>query len=155
MSCLVNHSLNDRSNSDISKKEIIMKQINYAVLCLKNALVMLSLCVLFNQGFAGVNANNETVAPLRLDRDLISGVELEEVPWFDDSVKAKWNFLFTGKELSVSVFESTPKNDSEHEYKKNKRTISSIPLEASQKYYAVFLKISTTALPQHLSSALF
>lgn len=49
-------------------------------------------------------------APIRLNKDLISGLELEATPWKDDTRLAKWSKLFTGEELSVSVFESTPRN---------------------------------------------
>jgi uncharacterized cupin superfamily protein len=48
-------------------------------------------------------------SPLRLDTDMISGIGLETVPWDDKTRLSKWSHLFTGKELSVSVFESTPK----------------------------------------------
>lgn len=86
-----------------------MKYRNYVAQQLRSALLLLPLAVFGNPGFADGNTNDEVISPIRLDRDLISGYGLEEVPWFDNSVNAKWNFLFTGKELSVSVFESTLK----------------------------------------------
>ncbi|MBT7950079.1 MAG: DUF861 domain-containing protein [Gammaproteobacteria bacterium] len=54
-------------------------------------------------------SSTDVVSPLRLDTDMISGIGLETVPWDDKTRLSKWSHLFTGKELSVSVFESTPK----------------------------------------------
>ena len=59
-------------------------------------------------------ANEETKiavkSPIRLNADMISGIGLESVPWPDETRLAKWSHLFTGKELSVSVFESRSKH---------------------------------------------
>lgn len=86
-----------------------MKQRKFTVQHLLSALLIGALGVFANPGFA-----DDVVSPLRLDRDLLSGNGLESVPWFDNSVEAKWNFLFTGKELSVSVFESILTKDNAH-----------------------------------------
>lgn len=91
-----------------------MKYRNSTLRHLISALLIWSLGVFGNPGFADENVDGEVISPLRLDRDLISGNGLEEVPWFDNSVEAKWNFLFTGKELSVSVFESILTKDNAH-----------------------------------------
>lgn len=104
-----------------------MKHSNYAILRLKAVLLITVLSVLCHPGFADENADDEVISPLRLESDLISGVGLEEVLWFDDAVKAKWNFLFTGKELSVSVFESTLKDGSER--KSSKSSVEDYPFD--------------------------
>ena len=72
--------------------------------------------------YAEQSTNKEVISPILLDSNLISGVGLEEVPWFDNSVTAKWNFLFTGKELSVSVFESALKEGSARKSSNNRVT---------------------------------
>ena len=79
------------------------------------AIILLASCLGAHSqpGYVDSNTGEKVISPVRLDQDLVSGVGLDEVPWFDDSVKAKWNFLFTGKELSVSVFESALKDGSE------------------------------------------
>ncbi len=60
------------------------------------------------QVFAEEKSNPTVKSPLRLDADKLSGLGIETVPWEDESRLAKWSHLFTGEELSVSVFESTP-----------------------------------------------
>ena len=57
-------------------------------------------------------------SPVRLNREMLSGIGIETAPWDDESRSAKWSQLFTGKELSVSVFESTPKKGVENEHSK-------------------------------------
>lgn len=47
-------------------------------------------------------------SPVRLDRDMASGLGLDIFPWEDETRLAKWSTLFAGEELAVSIFESTP-----------------------------------------------
>jgi hypothetical protein len=58
------------------------------------------------------NEENETavISPIRLNKDMISGIGLEAAPWEDEARTAKWSDIFTGQELSVSVFESAAKH---------------------------------------------
>jgi hypothetical protein len=54
-------------------------------------------------------SNTVVKSPIRLDKDMISGIGLEATPWPDEARLTKWSFLYTGSELSVSVFESRSK----------------------------------------------
>ncbi len=73
-------------------------------------LLVLSTFILTSKG---VIADEEKAAdvksPIRLNADMISGIGIETTPWEDKTRLAKWSQLFTGTELSVSVFESSPK----------------------------------------------
>ena len=72
--------------------------------------LVLSVLLLTSHGtLANEDGTSTVISPIRLNKDMISGLSLETVPWGDESRLAKWSHLFTGKELSVSVFESTPK----------------------------------------------
>ena len=62
---------------------------------------------------ADENEINNVKTPIRLNVDMISGLNIEPFPWNDETRLAKWSQLFTGEELSVSVFESTPLNAKE------------------------------------------
>lgn len=71
---------------------------------------LLSVLILISCNALADEKNSTAVkSPIRLDTDMISGIGLEPVPWDDKTRLSKWSHLFTGKELSVSVFESTPK----------------------------------------------
>jgi len=50
----------------------------------------------------------EVKSPIRLNKEMISGLGLAPFPWADEARQAKWEHLFVGEELSVSVFESVP-----------------------------------------------
>ena len=63
---------------------------------------------------ADLDGSDTVVSPLRLNTDMISGLGLEKFPWGDKSRLAKWSQLFTGEELSVSVFDSTPMSAGDH-----------------------------------------
>ena len=72
--------------------------------------LILSIFVLSSHSIvANEDGASTVISPIRLNKDMISGLGLETAPWDDESRLAKWSHLFTGKELSVSVFESTPK----------------------------------------------
>lgn len=72
--------------------------------------IVLSVLILISyNALADEKSSTAVKSPLRLDTDMISGIGLESVPWEDKTRLSKWSHLFTGKELSVSVFESTPK----------------------------------------------
>ncbi len=73
------------------------------------AIVFSILTLISYNAFADEKSSTAVKSPLRLNADMISGIGLEAVPWDDKSRLSKWSHLFTGKELSVSVFESTPK----------------------------------------------
>ena len=86
-----------------------MKKISAFVLgCVFTALVFMSVS-------AKVTAQNATTSPVRLDRDKIAGLGLTAIPpdsYKDILVAGQLNMkvatLFSGKELSVSIFECTP-----------------------------------------------
>lgn len=63
---------------------------------------------------ADLEEPDTVVSPLRLSPDMISGLGLEISTWGDESRIARWSQLFTGEELSVSVFDSTPMNAKDH-----------------------------------------
>mgnify|MGYP006173668345 CR=1 FL=1 len=84
------------------------------------SIVFLVMTLSSHQVFAEDKSNPTVISPLRLNADNISGIDLEKVPWDDPSRLAKWSHLFTGKELSVSVFESTPKAIGELGHSKNR-----------------------------------
>ena len=92
-----------------------MKILHLILFNLKRCLLIISLSISCQSLAAEQEHANEVISPVRLDGDLVSGVGLEGVPWFDEAVNAKWNFLFTGKELSVSVFESALKEGVERQ----------------------------------------
>jgi uncharacterized cupin superfamily protein len=82
---------------------------------------ILSVLTLISHGaVADEKSSTDVISPLRLNADMISGINLETVPWDEESRLAKWSHLFTGKELSVSVFESTPKKAGETGHSKNR-----------------------------------
>ena len=72
-------------------------------------LILLTIAAMSKNVVAGEENKSKMMAPVRLSADMISGIGLETVPWGEEARLAKWSHLFTGKELSVSVFESTPK----------------------------------------------
>jgi len=86
-----------------------MKKLCVSVLCC--AFVLL----LFISVSVPVTAQNATTSPVRLDRDKIAGLGLTAIPpdsYKDILVAGQLNMkvatLFSGKELSVSIFECTP-----------------------------------------------
>ena len=83
-----------------------MKNLYVTLSRFKSCLLIFSLMMFCHPLAADEDTGSEVISPIRLDGELISGVGMETVPWFDEAVTAKWNFLFTGTELSVSVFES-------------------------------------------------
>lgn len=82
----------------------------------------ISLFLLSSHGIrAGEDGVINVTSPVRLNREMISGIDIETAPWDDERRSAKWSHLFTGKELSVSVFESTPKiRGGKNEHSKNR-----------------------------------
>jgi uncharacterized cupin superfamily protein len=73
----------------------------------------LSLCLILSAGTAAFA--DDSVAPVRLDRDKIAGIGLTAIPpdAFKDilesgELKMRVATLFEGKELRVEIFESTP-----------------------------------------------
>jgi uncharacterized cupin superfamily protein len=86
-----------------------MKKLCVFVLCCAfGLLVFISVSV-------PVTAQNTTTSPVRLDRDKIAGLGLTVIPpdsYKDILVAGQLNMkvatLFSGKELSVSIFECTP-----------------------------------------------
>ncbi len=72
-------------------------------------LVFLSISMLVTQvSFAETVADSTSRAPVRVSKDAVGGIGLEEIPWDNPSRAAKLVSLFRGEELSVSVFESVP-----------------------------------------------
>ncbi len=84
----------------------------------KSIFFLLTLAITSNSFADG--KSSDVVSPLRLNADMISGIGIEKAPWDDDARLAKWSHLFTGKELSVSVFESTPKKLGDIGHTKNR-----------------------------------
>ncbi len=84
------------------------------------SIILSVLALTTNNTIADEKSGTAVISPLRLNADMISGIGLEKAPWDDESRLVKWSHLFTGKELSVSVFESTPKNIGDAGHSKNR-----------------------------------
>ena len=85
-----------------------MKTLHVHALC--GALVLCAVVLVAQSAFG-----DDTVAPARLDRDKMAGIGLTAIPpdaYQDILVAGELNMrvatLFEGKELRVSIFESTP-----------------------------------------------
>ena len=88
--------------------------------CGLSVLVFLISLITVNNTFAEEESSKPAISPIRINADMVSGIGLETVPWDDEARLAKWSHLFTGKELSVSIFESTPKKIGEAGHSKNR-----------------------------------
>ena len=83
-------------------------------------LVLLIPLTAVSNSYADEQSTKEVISPIRINTDMVSGLGLKVAPWDDATRLAKWSFLFTGEELSVSIFESTPKKTGEVGHVKNR-----------------------------------
>ena len=95
----------------IQTEKIRLKKVTFVLLILLSSV---------SNTYAAGESTGAVISPIRLNAGMISGIGLEAAPWDDENRLAKWSFLFTGKELSVSVFESTPKKTGELGHTRNR-----------------------------------
>jgi hypothetical protein len=90
--------------------------------------IILTIFVLINHQVIANETEDETViSPVRLNKDMVSGIGLKVKPWFDDTVTARTGTFYVGSGLSVTVFESTPKDGNEGKGKKLKNLVKNYP----------------------------
>src|SRR5678816_1163198 len=87
-----------------------MKKFAFGLCC-----ALASLVFMWNAGKVTAQAAQDATSPVRLDRDKMAGLGLRAIPpdaYKDILVAGELNMkvatLFSGKELSVSIFECTP-----------------------------------------------
>jgi hypothetical protein len=69
-------------------------------------------CIALIGAFAplALTAESKVIAPIRLNRESIAGLEIPAIPWAEKDRLGHELKLYASDEISVSVFESTPKD---------------------------------------------
>ncbi len=74
--------------------------------------VIFSIAILFTHNLLAEEGKSaSSLAPIRVDAEMISGLGLELASWPDKRKVVKRANAFEGKELTVSLYESSPKAD--------------------------------------------